>query len=189
MSDQLTAPSEPAEPDRPAATPTPTSRRTLVVQVVIGIAVLAGAGALAGVVWEWLWTPSVGVVVDHRVVAQDDAGLRNQFSATGWYVVVGTVAGLVAGAVVALFLDRVPLLTLVSVVVGSVLGGWLMIRVGNALGPPDPHHLALAAKDGTHLPAELTVSGRSPWIALPAGALVALALVFIGLSGVRGSRD
>jgi hypothetical protein len=68
-----------------------------------------------------------------------------------------------------------------------------MYYVGVGLGPSDPAQLALVAKDGTHLPAELTVSGRSPWIALPAGALVALALVFLGLSAVhrdvRASSD
>jgi hypothetical protein len=161
--------------------------RTGILQMVLAVAVLAAVGAAAGVVWEWLWSAPVGVVVDHKWVAEDEAGLRGQFAGTGWFVVVATVAGLVGGTVVALFLDRVPLLTLLGVVVGSVVGTWLMLQVGAALGPPDPRHLALTAADGTHLPAQLEVSRRSPWVALPTGALIAVALVFFGLA--KGRRN
>ncbi|CAI9419798.1 hypothetical protein [Nocardioides sp. T2.26MG-1] len=161
------------------------SLRPGLVQAAIGVLVLGAAGALAGVVWEWLWTAPVGVVVDHKWLAEDEAGLRGQFSGTGWFVVIATVAGLLAGGVVAMFLDRVPLLTLLAVVIGSVLGTWLMLEVGAALGPPDPVHLAATAKDGTHLPGRLEVSRRTPWISMPAGALVALTLVFFGLSAGR----
>lgn len=161
------------------------SLSTAAVQLGLGVLLLAGAGAVAGVVWEWLWTAPVGVVADHQWLAEDEAGLRGQFSATGWFVVVATVTGLLVGGVVALFLDRAPLLTLLAVVIGSVLGTWLMLRVGAALGPEDPARLALTAKEGTHLPGALEVSRRTPWIAMPAGALVALTLVFFGLSAGR----
>lgn len=156
--------------------------RRVVIELAIVVAALAGVGALAGVVWQWVWTPVVGVVVDHRWTAGDALGLQHEFSATGWYVVVGTVAGLVAGAVIALLADRMPVLTLAAVVVGSVLGAWLMLVVGTALGPSDPTVLAKTAADGTRLPMELSVSGHSPWISLPTGALIGLLLVFIGLS-------
>lgn len=152
-------------------------------QVLLVVVALAGLGALAGVLWEWVWTAPVGVVIDHRWVPAGENGLQAEFSGTGWYVVVATVAGLVGGVLVALVARRVPLLTLVAVVVGSVLGAWLMLQVGSALGPPDPTPLAHTAKDGTRLPDDLQVTPNSPWISLPAGALVGLALVFIGLSG------
>jgi hypothetical protein len=168
----------------------PDRLRPALVQLGIVVLVLAGVGALAGVVWEWAWTAPVGVVVDHKWVAQDESNLRSQFSGTGWYVVVASVAGLLGGAVVALFVDRFPLVTLLGVVLGSVLGAWLMFRVGVALGPPDPTPLALTAKEGSHLPARLGVSRVSPLVALPAGALVAVALVFLGLSAAhRHTRD
>jgi hypothetical protein len=169
-------------PDRLSAS----DLRPALVQALIGVAVLAATGAVAGVVWEWVWTAPVGVVSGHKWLAQDEAGLRGQFSGTGWYVVIASVAGLLAGAAVALFLDRVPLATLAAVVVGSLVGAWLMVVVGAALGPADPVHLALTARDGTHLPGRLEVSGRSPWASMPAGALVALALVFFGLGSRRG---
>ena len=163
----------------------PDRLRPALVQVGLAVLALAAIGALAGVVWEWLWTAPIGVVVDHTWVAQDEANLRGQFSGTGWYVVVGSVAGLIGGALVALFLDRVPIATLIGVAVGSLFGAMVMYRVGVLLGPPDQTRAAAAAKDGTHLPAQLSVSGASPWIALPAGALVAVALVFLGLAAVN----
>jgi hypothetical protein len=165
----------------------PDRLRPALLQAGLAVLVLAVAGVLAGAVWEWVWTPPTGVVVDHEWVALDESSLRGQFSGTAWYVIVGAVAGLVGGAVAALFLDRVPLATLVGVVVGSVLGALLMYRVGIALGPGDPVHAAATADEGAHLPARLAVSGHSAWIALPAGALVALTLVFLGLSAVHRS--
>ncbi|ABL82551.1 hypothetical protein [Nocardioides sp. JS614] len=167
-----------------------TSLRSGLVQLLIGVVVLAAAGALAGVVWEWVWTAPAGVVADHRWLAEDEAGLRGQFSGTGWFVIVATITGLLAGGLVATFLDRVPLLTLLTVILGSAVGTWVMLSVGSALGPPDPTQLALTAKNGTHLPDELDVSRRTPWVSMPAGALVALTLVFFGFApGRRHHHD
>ena len=156
--------------------------RRLLVQPALVLVALALAGALAGVVWEWIWSPTIGVVVDHRWTAGTALGLQHEFSGTGWYVVVAAVAGLLAGVGVTLMADRVPLLTLAAVVVGSVLAAWLMLQVGTALGPPDPAAAARHAADGTRLPDQLSVSGRSPFIAFPVGALLGLVFVFIGLS-------
>jgi hypothetical protein len=161
---------------------TPKADKQVVLQLGLVVVALAAIGALAGVVWQWVWTPTVGVVVDHHWSAGDAIGLQHEFSGTGWYVVVALVAGLVAGIAVALLADRVPLLTLAAVVVGSALAAWLMVVVGTALGPPDPDVAARTADDGTRLPMQLTVTGHSPWIALPSGALLGLLFVFIGLS-------
>jgi hypothetical protein len=157
----------------------------VLVEALVVAALVAAVGALAGVVWEWVWSPPTGVVVHQRWVAASEAGLRGQFTGTGWYVVVAAVAGLLVGAVVALVADRRPLVTLGSVVVGTLLGAWLMRVVGVALGPDDPAVLARSVKQGTHLPDMLRVSGASPYVAYPTGALLALALVFLCLSTVR----
>jgi hypothetical protein len=165
-------------PDRMTA---PSTGRQ-VAQLGLVVTALAAVGAIAGIVWQWAWTPTVGVVVDHRWTAGDAIGLQHEFSGTGWYALVATVAGLLAGLAIALLVDRTPLLTLVAVVVGSALGAWVMLLVGTALGPPDPDTVARTADDGTRVPIALTVSGYSPFIALPAGALLGLCVVFIGLS-------
>ena len=156
------------------------------VQAVAIVAIFAAVGALAGVVWEWVWTPPVGVAVHHQWL-QDEAGLRGDFSATGTYVLVAVVAGLVTGAVVALLLDRSELVTLVAVVAGALLAGWVMQHVGSALGPADPHHIAASAQDETRIPGPLMVSGKSALRAFPAGALLGLTVVFLGFSRLRQS--
>jgi hypothetical protein len=160
------------------------SRWWLLRDVAIVLLVFAAVGSLAGVLWELWWTPPSGVVVDHAWVP-DDSGIRELFTGTGQYVVVGLGCGLLAGVLCAWFVDRSELLTLASVVAGSVLAGWLMLRVGTALAPTDPEVAARAAAEGTTLPGALEVSGAGALASLPAGALAGLALVFIGLTPTR----
>lgn len=171
-------------PDRLTAASLVSALRTVVVSVVL----LAVAGALAGVVWVWWWTPPSGVVVDHRWV-QDEAGLRGDFFATGSYVAVAAVTGLLVAVLLALLFDRTEIVTLVAVLAGSVLAAWVMYRVGLALSPADPRTLADSAKDGTRLPGRLTVDGDSPFQAFPGGALLGLVIVWFGLSRRRLNRD
>jgi len=78
--------------------------------------------------------------------------------------------------------DRRELLTLGLVVAGSLLAGWVMLRVGELGMPADPNLLAPRTADGTQLPGTLTITGRSPLAAFPTGALVGLFVVFVGLS-------
>ncbi len=186
MSEQLTAP--------PARTPRadePRGRLTALLpyalQALVIVAVFAAAGALAGVIWEWLWTPPTGVAVHHQWI-QDESGLRDNFAGTGTYVLVAVVAGALVGAGVALLLNRSELVTLVAVLGGSLLAGWVMLHVGMALGPADPHPLAASAKDLTDLPGQLKVAGKVSMRAFPGGALIGLTIVFLGLSRHRATR-
>jgi hypothetical protein len=171
-------------PDRLTATSWGPVLRTVVVSVVV----LVAAGAVAGVVWAWLWTPPSGVVVDHRWV-QDETGLRGDFSATGSYVAVAAVTGLLVAVLLAVLFDRAEVATLLAVLAGSVLAGWVMYRVGLALSPADPRTLADSAKDGTRLPGRLAVDGGSPFRAFPGGAMLGLVIVYFGLSRRRVNRD
>jgi len=152
-----------------------------IIQAGIVVVVFAVLGALAGVVWEWVWTPPVGVVIDHKWL-MGLASLRAEFSATGVYVVVASIAGLLIGTLCSLVLDRAELVTLAAVLVGSVLAGWVMVQVGQALGPPDPRELAQTAQNGTRLPSNLRIAGTSPYVAFPAGATLGLAVVLLGLT-------
>lgn len=150
-------------------------------QVVLILVAFAITGAVAGLVWEWLWTAPTGTVAKHQWF-QDETGLRQDFSGTGLYVLVAVVAGLLVGVLVTVAFDRAELVTLGCVVVGSLLAGWVMLKVGLALGPDDPQRLAMTVKDGTSLPGVLMVSGRSPFVAFSTGSLVGLAIVFLGLA-------
>ena len=156
-------------------------------QVVVTVVLMAAAGVLAGVVWVWLWTPPTGVVVDHRWV-QDETGLRGDFSATGSYVAVAAMTGLLVAVLLAVLFDRAEVLTLILVLGGSVLAGWVMYRVGVALSPPGPRDLAGSVDDGTRLPGRLAVDGDSPFRAFPGGAMLGLVIVYFGLSRRRVDR-
>jgi hypothetical protein len=153
-------------------------------QAVTVVLFLLLVGAVGGLVWQWLWDAPRGVVLDHRWV-QDEIGLRGDFAGTGTYVVVAAVAGVVGGLAVALGSRRHEVVTLVALVGGSVLAGWVMYRVGVALAPADPDTLARTARAGTRLPGTLSVAGVSPFLALPSGALTGLIVVFVGLARRR----
>lgn len=178
MSDQLTQPTPwPSDEQEPGSSGS--SWLPVMVQALIVIAVFAVAGALCGVLWEHLWTAPRGVVVDHQWFT-DEEGLRGEFSGTGLYVLVAAAAGLLVGLVTSFLFDRAELVTLLAVAAGSVLAAWLMLVVGQHLGPPDPGRLAETAKEGTKLRGHLMVAGKSPYTAFPAGALVGLTMVFFG---------
>lgn len=150
-------------------------------RLLLVVAVFAVAGALAGVIWEWIWTPTDGVVIKHELLLDGD-GLRSDFSGTALYVMVAAFTGLLVSVLVCVLSDRHELVTLLGIALGSVLAAWLMLRVGYALGPPDPAPLARAAEDYTRIPDQLHVSGTSPYTAFPGGAMIGLIVVFIGLS-------
>ena len=152
------------------------------VVLVLTMAALLGVGC--GVVWELWWTPPSGLVLE-QVWYPDSDGVRQQFSGTGLYVVVGVAGGVVLGAVCAWLFDRVELVTLAAVAVGSALAGWLMFVVGTTLAPPDPTTVARTSADYTELPGTLEVDGDGPFVAFPAGAMTGLTVVFIGLTPTR----
>ena len=136
-------------------------------------------GLLCGGLWRWLWTPPRGTVASGVWFPTPEG---SDFAATGLYVLVGLGAGLLLGMLIALVTDRRELLTLGLVVAGSLLAGWVMLRVGELGMPADPSRLAPRAADGTRLPGTLTITGWIPLAAFPIGALVGLFGVFVGLS-------
>ena len=140
-------------------------------------------GAVAGVVWEWVWTPP-GQVIDHHQVLYDSyASLRRVFTGTGLYALVAAVtSALVALAVTVLTRGR-ELLVLVLVVVGSAIAAALMWRVGTLLGPADPATIAAHTAGRTSAQGQLEVSGKSPYLAWPMTSLFVLALVYFALPG------
>lgn len=180
MSRRVSAPEAPAEPGAQ-----PSSRPHWVVPAGQAAAILvlfAGAGALGGWVWWKLWSPApVGIAYEGSWILVGENATA-EFSATGWYVVIGLGAGLVLGALAGLLLDRKELVTLAAVVVGSVLAAWLMHRLGQSLGPPDPDPLARAATDGTEIPGQLSLAGTTPGLAFPIGAMGGLAAVLFGFT-------
>jgi hypothetical protein len=148
-----------------------------VLEGLVVVAVFAGVGALCGLLWFRLWDVPTGVVSGHKWYTSE-TGLRADFAGSGWYVVIAVLAGVVLGALAAWRCDRSELVTLAAVLGGSILAGYLMLRVGYHRSAPDPDHLALVAKDGTKLDGALRVDSWPPKGAFPFGALLGLAMVY-----------
>ncbi len=169
--------------------------RAVAARVAVVLGTFAVVGAIAGVVWEWLWTPPLGIVYRGEWLFEP-AGPDYAFSGTGWYVVVALVAGLLTALVLGWVLVSGEVTTLVAALVGSVLAGWLMFTVGHTLGPPDPRPLAAAQDDLERLPSDLRVATgdadaasysltSSAFMAFPLGTTVGLALVWFTTRGRR----
>jgi hypothetical protein len=162
----------------------PRDRRSPLLQPLLILVLFAVVGVAAGWVWFQLWDAPAGVVADHTWYPTPYMpGQRAEFDGVALYVLVGAVAGALAGTVSALLLDRREVATVAAVTVGSALAGWLMALVGTALGPSDPDALARTAADGTKLSGDLVLTGLSPYVAVPAGALLAVLVVFLATVG------
>ena len=167
--------------DEPSA---PLSRSLLFAGAVVVAYVVVGA--LAGVVWEWLWNAPTQVVEQHQLFYTDYGALRQVFTGTGLYALIGAVASALLALVAGLLTRRHELLVLAAVTLGSLAAAFTMHAVGVALGPPDPAIAAKTAADGTHLSAQLVVNGKTPYLVWPMVSLFVLALVFFAWPGSRG---
>lgn len=161
----------------------------------LGIVALAVVlGVAAGLLWHRWWTPATGLVWDHQwhkgliwinptTLAQGWNENANQdvFAATGTYVVLTAVAGLVLGLVAALALARAELVTLAATIVGGLGGAAVAAWIGFARGASDPNTLAKHLPNRAELPDNLHWAG--PWLiaAMPAFALAVLGVVFLAL--------
>jgi MFS family permease len=172
--------------------PAPTHLRQALPYALEALAVLAlfaAVGAGAGWLWFQVWHQPTGTVVAHDWFT-DEAGLRNVFDGTAWYVVLAAAGALLAGALATVFARRSPLVTMAAVLLGSALAAWLMLRVGLALSPPDPEVLAKTADEGTKLPGRLSLEGgHSPYLVWPLAALIALMVLNFLLSSRDDFRD
>lgn len=153
--------------------------RTVSLFLLLVVGFLA-CGALAGWLWHVWWEAPRGVVADHRwYVLPGDPGRRADFDGTAKYVVVALAVGLLLGALAACVDNGREVAALAAVVVGSLVGGWVMAWLGAHLSPPDPAVLARTAADGTELRGHLRLTGWSPYTAMPIGALVGLVAVHL----------
>jgi hypothetical protein len=161
---------------------------TRVGAIVLGFLV---AGAAAGVLWERLWEPPVGVTFEHQWYLEP-AGPDISFSGIALFVLIAFSLGLVLAVLSGMWTDH-EVATVGAVLVSATLAGVVMYAVGTALGPADPQVLAAGSPDYTQLPSDLGLTapdrGRTPWhstafVALPAGAMTGLVGMY--LFGSRG---
>jgi hypothetical protein len=147
------------------------------------IAAYAVLGAVAGVVWEWVWTPPGMVAEQHQLFYDSDASLRGVFTGTGLYVLVSVAASALLSLATCLLTRGRELLVLALVLGGSAVAAALMWRVGTLLGPPNPMTVAAHATARTPLHDQLTVAGKSPYLAWPMTSLFVLAIVYFSWPG------
>ncbi len=168
------------------------------VQAVVFVAVFALSGVVAGVVWELVWDAPAGVAYDNQWFLEP-AGPDYAFSGTGWYVLVALAAGALTAFALGWFWPRHELVGFAAFVVGSMLAGWVMFKVGHALGPDDPRLLAAGKPDLTKIPSDLTLAGvegeprlfrldSSALAAYPIGAMSASIYVYLVATGRRSAR-
>ncbi len=146
--------------------------------VLVIVVVFVSVGALAGYLWFQIWDPPTGVAYERSWVVGEQ-GLRSSFSATGWFVVLAAVSGSVLGFVAGAASRGREVATLIAVVVGSAAATYMMWRMGQALSPPDPDVLARSAPDLTPFEGRIAVGGWSPFLALPASAVLGLLVALI----------
>jgi hypothetical protein len=156
--------------------------------VVLALLAYAGAGIVAGAVWEWVWTPPAQVIRDHHVFYSSYDSLRRVFSGTGLYAIVAAVGSVVVTAAVCLLTRGRELLTLATVLVGSVIAAVLMRLVGGWLGPDDPAQVAKTVANSSHVDGRLTVEGMSAYLVWPMVSLFILAVVFFAFPGTHLPR-
>lgn len=136
------------------------------------------AGLLGGVVWHAWWSPApVGQVFGQYPYFEPDA----EFRSTGMYVALAAPMGVVLGALLTWRLPRAPVVTVLSIVLSSVVAGALMLLIGQLLGPADAITAARTMADGAEIRASLRVQPGAPWCAFPAGAVVGVVAVLLGL--------
>ena len=151
----------------------------------VGRDVLAVLGALlvlgvaCGVLW-WLLVDPAEFTKTARGGAMAENDLGKSFNADAWFVVIGAVAGLVAGLVLSAWRSRDPLLTSGLLLVGSVLAAGVMLLVGHLLGPGSTEAALRAAAVGDKVPEQLSVDTPLAWLGWPVGVLAGTLFVLLG---------
>jgi len=186
------APPESGERQRPAW-------RGSALAVVPVLVAGAALGALGGWLWyQWWGPPNKGIILDTvawgpRWVASDQQGIEHQVDGPAEYAVIALGFGIVLGILAAVLGRRQAFAALGALVVGSALAAYLSFAVGTALSPPDPQQYATEANVCQEEPcqeykAAIEVSGWTPFLCWPIGALGAYALAIVATSWIGTTR-
>jgi hypothetical protein len=191
---------DPAEAD-PSVLPAPTDsvrpRRALLLDVVRTAAVLAvaaGLGLLGGWLWWRWWAPATpGRVFDTTqgpmwLPDPWGPGQEHIFSGTAQFFVVGLGLGLLLGVLAGVAAGRRAVAGLVALVVSSVVAALVMRWFGLGFSPPDPATLVDAHAVGDELPGHLALTGWTPYLAWPIGAVFGYFCVMLAASARSSLR-
>lgn len=155
-------------------------RRPLVRDVLAVLGWFAAAGLIGALVW-WQLTPLAVFTKGEAGAEMGEGQLGRQVSADGWFFVIAAVGGLLSGIVLLSLRRRDPLAMVVLVTLGGLLAGWLMLRIGLWLGPPDPEAVLSGVKVGETVPVQLEPRARGVQFVWPIAALLGAIGVIWGL--------
>jgi len=153
-------------------------RRGALADALIVLVTFAVLGVVGAVVWNALVSPPTFVRTANGG-QMDQIQLAGIVSIDGWFFTVGAVAGLTAGIVLMVLRPRRPILLVVLLTLGGALASWLMLRVGLAVGPPDPGPALAHAAVGTRAAVQLRPHASGVEFAWPAAALLGGLLVLL----------
>jgi hypothetical protein len=159
---------------------TPVLRHPLVRDVLVVLGWFAVAGAIGAVVW-WQLTPLAEFTRGEAGAEMGEGELGRQVAADGWYFVIAAVGGLLSGIALLSLRRRDPLVMVVLVTLGGLVAGWLMLRIGMWLGPPDPEAVLSQVDVGDAVPVQLEPRARGVLFVWPVAALLGAIGVIWGL--------
>lgn len=179
----------------PGRTPDRTPGRApgLVGDLLIGVAGFGIAGALGAVVWVLVARPPV-YVRTAQGAQMDQLQLTGLFPVVGWFAVIALVLSVLVGAGLMLWRVREPLWTVLTALVGSAAGAWVMRFLGRDLGPGDPADKLRHAAVGTTAQVQLVLGDHHYRIGAldlavpvatlvwPAGAMLGIVIVLMLVS-------
>ncbi len=108
------------------------------------------AGAVGGLLWNWVWSPAQYVVSDGRG-SLGEVGLADHFSSDGWYAVVALVLAAVVATVRRRTSAASGVFDLLVALVASVAAAYLMLGVGELVGPSTPEAGMRGLADGVRV--------------------------------------
>jgi hypothetical protein len=141
----------------------------------LGFAVIAVGGAF---VWHLLVVPAVETRQGNAAGMGGDE-LAKIFATDGWFMVISAVCGLVLGIAIELLRRGNAVVRVVVVTAASLLGAWVMSRVGLWIGPPDPKSVLTGLADGATAPLQLRVMSTSAYLVWPFASLVGMLSVLL----------
>jgi hypothetical protein len=162
----------------------PELRRPAITDVLVVVGWFVLVGAVAAILW-WQLTPLAEYTRTASTARMGEEQLGRQVSADGWYFVIAAVAGVLSGIVLLSWRHRDPLLMVVLVTGGALLGGWLTQRIGLWLGPADPKDVLPHVAEGAAVPLQLRVHASGVLLVWPITALLGAVGVIWGSDAGR----
>ncbi len=148
-------------------------------------------GALLGALGGWLWWTWWSPAPDGRIYDTPtgpawypdpfDPGITGDFGGTATFVVTGFALALVLGLVGAWLAREQAVPGLVAVLLGAGVAVGAMVLVGAAFSPADPATLVADHAVGDRLPGSMQVTGWTPYLAWPVGALAGYLVLLLSL--------